>query len=133
MAHEDAEQIELAARELEVAARAQRAVAGQVELELADLDRVVALRRPAAQEGVQPGNDLLERERLDHVVVGARLQPRHAVADLVAGRQYAYRQVVAGAAQAPQHLQAVEVGHRHVEQHHGRLDLLDGGERRPAA
>ena len=94
---------------------------------------VVALRRPAAQERVEPGDDLLERERLDDVVVGARLQSRHPVADLVARRQDAHREVVSGRAQAPQHLQPVEVGHRHVEQHHGRLDLLDGGERGPAA
>ena len=94
---------------------------------------VVALRRPAAQQRVQPGDDLLERERLHDVVVGARLQPRHPVADLVARREDAHRQVVPGRAQAPQHLQPVEVGHRHVEQHHGRVDLLDGGERGTAA
>ena len=94
---------------------------------------VVALRRPAAQERVQPGDDLLERERLHDVVVGARLQPRDPVADLVARREDAHRQVVSGPAQAPQDLQPVEVGHRHVEQHHGRLDLLDGGERGSAA
>ena len=71
-----------------------------VEFEVADRDDVVAVRRPAAQQRVQPGDDLFERERLHDVVVGARLQPRDPVADLVAGREDAHRQVVPGRAQA---------------------------------
>ena len=82
---------------------------------------------------MQPGDDLFERERLDDVVVGAGLQPRDAVADLVARGEHAHRDVVPGRPQAPQHLHPVQVGHRHVQQHHGRIDLLDRGQRGPAA
>ena len=48
-------------------------------------------RGPAAQQRVQPRDDLLEREGLDHVVVRAGLQAVHAVADVVARRQHADR------------------------------------------
>src|SRR5918996_1151958 len=98
-AHEDAEELQLPPRELQVAPGAQRAVARLVELEVADRDDAVALRRPPAQERVQPGDDLLERERLDHVIVGARLKPRDPVADLVTGREHAHRQLAPGRAQ----------------------------------
>ena len=67
--------------------------------------------RPAPQQRVQPCGDLLERERLDDVVVGAALQAAHAVVDLVARRQHAHGHRVAALAQPPQHLGAVEVGH----------------------
>src|SRR5919197_5951520 len=53
MSHEHAEELQLAPGELQIAPVAQRAVARRVELEVADRDDVVALRRPAAQERVQ--------------------------------------------------------------------------------
>jgi len=82
---------------------------------------------------VQARGDLLERERLYDVVVGALLEAADAVGHLVASGQHAHRQVVAGGAQAPEHLEAVEVGHRQVEQHDGRPHRADRLERGPPA
>src|SRR5918996_4353685 len=52
MAHEDLEELQLSPCELQVAPTAQRAVARLVELEVADGDDVVALRRAPAAEGL---------------------------------------------------------------------------------
>jgi hypothetical protein len=132
VAREELEQVELAAGEPEVAPGAPRDPRARVELDVADGQR--ARRRGApAQQRVQPGGDLLDGERLDDVVVGALLQREHAVVDLVAGRQHADGDVVAVAAQAPQDLHPVEVGHAQVEQDDRRVDLLGGRERRAPA
>ena len=65
-------------------------------------------RRGAAARGARV--QLLERERLDQVVVGTGVEPRHAVADGVAGGQHQDRRAVAGRPQAPAHLEAVDAG-----------------------
>ena len=76
-----------------------------------------AAGRPA-EERAKPRVQLLERERLHEVVVGARVEPRHAVADGVARGQHQHGRVVVGGAEPAADLQPVEVRHQHV-QHHG--------------
>ena len=119
--------------ELEVAAGSLGGVRARVDLEVADLDDRVGQRGAAAQQRLQARRDLLERERLDDVVVGAGLQAADAVVDLVARRQDADGHVVAGGAQLREDLEAVEVGHPEVEQDHRRVDGVVGGKRRAAA
>ena len=58
---------------------------------------------------------LLERERLDEVVVGAGVQALDAVGDAVAGGQHQHRRAVARRAQPAAHLEPVRLGHQHVE------------------
>ena len=58
---------------------------------------VVALgRHDPAQQGAQPGEQLLQGEGLGQVVVGAGVEALHPVADRVAGGQHQDRYVVAG-------------------------------------
>ncbi len=57
-------------------------------------------------------------EGLDQVVVGPRVQAVDPVGHGVARGEHQHRHPVARGAQAPAHLEAVEVGHAHVE-HHG--------------
>ena len=71
------------------------------------------LRPP--QQRAQARLQLLERERLDEVVVGARVEPGDPVVDRVAGGEHQHRRAVAGVAQAAADLQAVDPGHRDVE------------------
>ena len=56
-----------------------------------------------------------QRERLDQVVVGARVEPGDPVVDGVAGGEHQHRRAVAGLAHAPADLEAVDVRHRYVE------------------
>jgi len=80
----------------------------------------------AAQEGTQPGHDLLQGEGLGHVVVAACGQPGHAVLDGVLGRQEQDRHVRAVAAHPAHDLQSVEVGKHDVQDDDVGVDLLGG-------
>ena len=90
VADEDLEQVELAAGEAELAAAARGDVAARVDDEVA---APRAGRRPSAprrrSSASQPRGQLVDRERLDQVVVGAGLQAGDAVVDLVARGQHA--------------------------------------------
>jgi hypothetical protein len=77
--------------------------ADQVELQVAQAQlrgRLRTGRRTAAQQRAHTGQQLREGKGLDEVVVGALLQPAHAVLDLVARREHQHRRVAAGARSA---------------------------------
>ena len=84
------------------------------------------LRAAPPQQRLEPRGQLGDRERLDEVVVGAGLQPGHAVLDLVARGQHADGDVDAVAAQPLDDADAVEAGHHHVEHDHRGRVLRDG-------
>ncbi len=129
MAEEEMQQIELAPGEAEVAVAAPGRVRARVQRDVADRRHRLRRRWPPAQQRVQARGHLFEGERLDDVVVGARLEPADAVLDLVARGQDADGHVVAAVAQLAQDLEAVEVGHPEVEQDHRGSDGLRRGER----
>ena len=81
-----------------------------------------------AQQGAQPGEQLLERERLGQVVVGPGVETLDAVADGVARGEHEDRHAVADLAQRPGGLQAVEARHHHVHHDGVRVDAADPGE-----
>ena len=87
----------------------------------------------AAQQRPEPRDQLLDRERLDEVVVGARLQARDPVLHLIPGRQDEDRRADAVGPQAGADGTTVEVGHRHVEDDGGGRAPGDRLERRAAA
>ena len=70
-----------------------------------------------AQQGAQPRPQLAQREGLDQVVVGAGVEALDAVVDRVACGEHEHRGAVAGLTHAPTHLEAVDPGHAHVEDH----------------
>ena len=78
-------------------------------------DLVVAGRGAAAEQGPDPGQQLLQGEGLDEVVVGAGVEPGHPVVDRGPGGEHEHRGVVAGLAQAAAHLEPVHPRHGHVE------------------
>ncbi len=91
---------------------------GRVEGEVADAqDVAVVLTGDAAasQQCAQPGEELVEREGLHQVVVGARVETRHPVAHLVARGEHQHGGAVAALAELPARSEAVDVGHEHVE------------------
>ena len=69
----------------------------------------------AAQQRPQPRLQLAQRERLDQVVVGADVEPLHAVVDRVARGKHQNRRAVAGLAHPAGQLESVEAGHQDVE------------------
>ena len=108
-------------------------MAAGVDDDVADHQRPGAGAAAAAQQRLQAGGQLGDRERLDQVVVGAGLQAGDAVLDLVAGGEDADGDVDAAGAQALDDRHPVEVGHRHVEDDDSRRALGDRLERLAAA
>jgi hypothetical protein len=106
---------ELAGRQVDGAVGDVGSAGAQVEGELAHPEHG-RLRCPvAAAAQPHPGQDLLERERLGDVVVGAALQAGHGVADAVAGGEDDHRDVDPGLAEPPEHGEPVHLGQSDVE------------------
>ena len=76
---------------------------------------VLGLVPDAAQDGVDPGDDLGQGERLGHVVVAADGQAGHLVLDGVAGGEEEDGHPDPVGPQPPGHLEPVEVGQHDVE------------------
>ena len=104
------------ARQLDLVAVDLGAAGADVEPDAAGLElerRLARLRRPQAR--AHAGEQLLEHERLGHVVVGAAVEPGHGVDDLVARGEDQHRQLLAARAQRAQHGEAVLAGQADVE------------------
>ncbi len=106
-----------------------------IELQVADLERGGAAWGPAAQQGADPGQQLLALERLDQVVVGAAVEAGDPVLGLGPGGQHQDRHVTL-LAEAAADLDPVEAGEAEVEddqvgdepdRHVERLDPVGGG------
>ena len=88
----------------------------RVELDVGEGEDVSwrAVRAPA-QQRAQARIELLERERLDEVVVGPGVEPCDPVVDLVAGGEHQHRNAVTGPAKGAADIEAVEPWHQDVE------------------
>ena len=128
--HQELEQLVLGAGQLDEAVAHAHAVPVAVEAELlVGHARRVAVQAAAPQEGAQPRLELAHVERLHEVVVGAGVEAVDAVGHGVARGQHQHRHAVARAAQAPAHLEAVDVRQPDVEHHRVRLAARDLGQR----
>ena len=93
-----------------------------VETQVADLQHAQPLRFASPSQRSQAGEQLGEGEWLDEVIVGAGVEPGHAVLHRVAGGQHQHRRPDAVVAQPPARLEAVDPGQHHVE--HDRVVLV---------
>src|SRR5579885_1199484 len=136
--HEEAQQLELAQRQRPALAVDPHLVGVEVDAQAAALVEAVAGRLDglprAAQQRAHARHQLARRERLDHVVVGAHLEPDHAIDLGAARRDDQDRQ--AGELGVGPHL-AADLEPRHPGQHQVEHDQVgraaaDTGERRSA-
>src|SRR3954452_3817402 len=88
VAHEGLEQGELAPGQGQLGLAAPHPVAGRVQAQVADLEDGGPGRRGPAHERPDAGQQLVERERLDQVVVGPAVQAADPVLDAVAGGEH---------------------------------------------
>ena len=98
MAHEQLEQGELGARELEPPLAAVHLVGDRVERQVIEGERartIVVVASAPAQQRAHARHQLAQRERLDEVVVGAGVEAGDAVVDRVARGQHQDRAAVA--------------------------------------
>ncbi len=114
---EVAQQPELGGRQLDLVVAAPDLVAVLVHLEVAVAEAGVGAvaAADAAQERPDAERQLLERERLGDVVVAAAHEARDPVVLGVARGQEDHRDEVAGVAEPPADLEAVDVGEHDVE------------------
>ena len=122
--HQSLEQRELLRGQLDLHAAASDLAAGRVEAQVPDLEHRGPFRPAAPGERAKPGVQLGERERLHEVVVGAAVEPSHAILDRVAGREDQHRRPHPALAQGPANLEARHVGQHQIE--HDRV-VVDPG------
>ncbi len=60
---------------------------GEIDAQVADLDERIRVAAVSPRHRIQPRGEFRQIERLDHVVVGAGIEARDAVGDLVERRQ----------------------------------------------
>ncbi len=87
----------------------------------------LAARAAAPEQRVDPGEQLLQPERLHHVVVRAELEARDLVALLALGGEDEDREVGVLGADLAHHVEPAETGQHHVDEH--EVWLLGPGER----
>ncbi|MPM55030.1 hypothetical protein SDC9_101815 [bioreactor metagenome] len=125
--HQIAEQLELGGGEVDRVAPAGDLVGVLVQGQVPDDEGggVQRLRGAGpAQQGAQPGDHLLEAERLGDVVVGAAGEALDPVGDGVAGGQEDHREARLVVVDAAHHLEAVEVREHDVEDRRVGADLV---------
>jgi len=105
-------------------------VAVLVQLQVGDAQYALAalVGHRAAQHGMHPGQQFLDAERLDDVVVGAGAQAADALGRGVARGQEDHRHLRARRAQVVQHAQPVHARHHDVEHHQVRVGLGHRGQ-----
>lgn len=89
---------------------------GRVEHHAEMLESGGSTARPAPQQRANARRQLIEIERFGEVVVGARVQPLHAIGDRIARGDDEHGQRLAAGSQGLQELETVHAGEPQVEQ-----------------
>jgi hypothetical protein len=85
-----------------------------VDADAVEDEDVPGHRAGTSREGVDPREELVERERLHEVVVGAAAQPAHAIVDGVASGEHEDGRLDAAVSQRSREPHPVELGQHHV-------------------
>jgi len=101
----------------------------RIEAQVAVLNARVAAAGGTAQHRTHAGGDFVQIEGFDDVIVGACIESRDSVLNLVASRENDDRRGVASLAQLAQHIDAVTVRQPKIEQHQVEMRGLQGGPR----
>jgi hypothetical protein len=123
------EQLELTRGELHRMSAAQDLARNQIQLQIRGGQPGELRGAPAPDECANPRHELRERERLDHVVVGARVETEHTILERVARRQHKDRRLDAAVPQGFQDLETVPARQREIQQNGVELLGRDAEER----
>ena len=86
-----------------------------VDFEIPGLQSQDIGRTAAAQEGTYSRQELGQRERFDHVVVGAKIQPAHTIVDAVPRGQNQHWRLDVTVAERLQNLESAAAGQHQIE------------------
>lgn len=97
-------------------------------------DHVAGGAQAASRKGADAGLELLQAEGFGHVIVGAMVQPFHALFDGIGCSQHQHRQRRTTGAQSLEDLQAMQIGQAEIEneqvefvmRHQRRIGLRTG-------
>ena len=89
---------------------------GQLQAQRPELERVLGLVVPAPDQGPDAGQELLERERLHEVVVGARVEQVDLVVDVAERAHHDDRDLGPKRPHSLEHVEPVPVGEDEVEE-----------------
>src|SRR5215471_4073406 len=115
VAHEVLEQRPLARGQLDPAAGPLHLARGRIERQVGQPQDRGAPLRAAPEQGAHSRQELVEREGLGQVVVGAEIEPGHLVGYAVARGEHDDRRVHAGLARGLEDAEAVALGQHDVE------------------
>ncbi len=93
---------------------------GQVDAQAADAQVRVAIAGDPAQLRTHARFEFVQCERLDQVVIGAKVEHAHALGQAIAGGHHQHRQAIAALAQALQNVAAIQLRQAQV-QHQQRV------------
>ena len=114
VAHEIFEELVFGQRQVDWTFAAHHLVRRGVQAQVGEDERFLMLVSGAAQQRADAGQQLVERERLDEVVVGTGVEAGDAIGDAVAGGQQQDRQARLGRAQTAADLQSVDTGQHDI-------------------
>ena len=109
------EQGKLLGRERNRAPAAHDMVRGGVDREIGDGKDIRGAAAALARDDAQPGQQLVERKRLDEIIVRPGVEPVHAVGHAVFRREEDDRRLIAALAHLRQERKAVHARHHHIE------------------
>ncbi len=88
---------------------------GQVDAKAADAQVRVAIAGDPAQLGAHARFELVQRERLDQVVIGTQVEHTHALGQAVTGGHHQHCEAITALAQALQHVAAIQLRQPQVQ------------------
>src|SRR5690606_23166917 len=115
MAEQELGEAELPRRQLDLLVAHPGTPRTQIECHVAHLQLELLPGPPIAQTHLHPRQELLEAERLGHVVVGTSLEARHRVLHPAAGGQDDHRHPLSSPTDLGEHLVTVEAGEAEIE------------------
>jgi hypothetical protein len=121
VAHQELEQCVLLGLELDERAGAPDQPADGVHLQIGDAQHALA-RRAATEQRPQARRQLGQRERLGHIVVGAGVEPRHALVQRILGGEDQHRQLRLARTDVAQHLKPRSSRQHEIEHHRVVID-----------
>ena len=126
--HQTFEYGEFASRQINNSVAARKTARATVEAKRPDFIQHGLIRLAAAQQGAQPRLKFIRLERLDEIVVGAKIETDDPVLRFTARREQQDRHIVATPAQPAQHIQTTETGQINVQDHQvgtlfGEMDI----------